>query len=386
MCLGADGVTPLSKTKCRNRYRYVTPSTLGDKMRSPTGGRLHAEEEEIHLFDSCFIRYRTHNEDNQRRELGCRARVDSQRLSLILPSAFVRNICKIAYSNAQLPDPEFKQKEVFIHDKAGNFARMDSDERPSPEKDIVDGVGLSTREKQWFDQTMGNRKKPTVEGRQETVFHNSHHVGRGTTGINRLKAGAVLIASRRMPMCLLVHLGNTELPPSGGSNEIDTSDSDDDRPMDPPRSTSNKNTRPKLETHPSVAPTSDICGTASPTPLCRESAAQPSEMHRIDANVTAKSIADALGKEEEIRKSHTLRTNSYIIDDLRGFGAYRNPFDSCVDGEQLADTMHRIAIARRRDLHSYGSHSFPLKACAERQRRQISALMIMHSRRATVYY
>ena len=141
--------------------------------------------------------------------------------------------------------------------------------------------------------------------------------------------------------------------------ERETSDIDGGRQHDAQKGATRNNTRPKLEPQPSFTKTSDIFGTESPSPLCRDPVAQPSEARRNDMNVMAESISDALGKEDTIGKLSARSVNSFTIEALRGFGGCRISFASGVDGEQVVDTHQRIAIAQRRDLYCYGFRFFP---------------------------
>ena len=144
--LGVEGVSPLSKKNCAAKYRHLAPLTLGDQLRAPTGIRLRADGK-VQLCDSCFIQYRTYNEGNQRREIGCRDRG----FSVPFGGVVIRVCQKHMQSGATRRPPTptaFKQQDLFVQDKNGNFVRMGSDERPLGEMDIGDGVGLSRREKQ----------------------------------------------------------------------------------------------------------------------------------------------------------------------------------------------------------------------------------------------
>ena len=146
--------------------------------------------------------------------------------------------------------------------------------------------------------------------------------------------------------------------PDGELEEIDTSDSDEENRAEPPRGINQKNSRPMFESQRSFVRTAEIFGTDAPIPLCRDPAAQASDAHRNDLNVMAESIAGAHGKEGDVAKLPTRTMDSFSTEALRGFGEYRVPFASGVDVEQLADTIRRIAVSRRRDLYRYGFRFF----------------------------
>ena len=163
--LGFEGVAFLSKKNCAAKYRHLAPVNLGDQLRTPTGIRLHAEEK-VQLCDSCFIQYRTYNEDNQCREIGCRDRG----FSVPFDDIIIRVCQKHMQSHVirRSPVPTAFKPDLFVQDKNGDLVRMDSDEHPVGEMDIGDGVGLSRRENQWRDKQMDNRQKPVINERRQS--------------------------------------------------------------------------------------------------------------------------------------------------------------------------------------------------------------------------
>ena len=75
-------------------------------------------------------------------------------------------------------------------------------------------------------------------------------------------------------------------------------------------------------------------------------------------NVMAESIADALGKDDKVGKMSTRRMNGFTTEALRGFGEHRAIFAAGVDGEQLTETLMRIAVSQRHDLYRFGFRFF----------------------------
>ena len=69
--LGAEGPRHLSPRKCPTKYKHEMNVTIGDQMRGAQGGNTHAGDR-IRLCDTRFAKYRSYNEENQFREMGCR--------------------------------------------------------------------------------------------------------------------------------------------------------------------------------------------------------------------------------------------------------------------------------------------------------------------------
>lgn len=68
----------------------------------------------------------------------------------------------------------------------------------------------------------------------------------------------------------------------------------------------------------------------------------------LDVNTMAESLACVICKEGRISKIYLRRMRRFALEALRGFGDYRIPFASGVDGEQLTVTMTRTAFSTSR--------------------------------------
>ena len=132
------------------KYRHVTNVTLGDQLKTQNGTRLHAEEK-VQLCDSCFTQYRAFNEEQRCREIGCRERGFSVPFDDILIKVCQKHMRTHVIKTSQ-SNKSFKQQDVYIQDKEGNFVRMDANVPPIPADQMGDGIGLSRRENAWRDQ------------------------------------------------------------------------------------------------------------------------------------------------------------------------------------------------------------------------------------------
>ena len=79
----------------------------------------------------------------------------------------------------------------------GNFVRMDSDERPVPKTDSGEGIGLRMNGKQWRDQRMSNREKPTVEERRPPDTSDAVELGDTSSGDGQRRPTRISIISQR---------------------------------------------------------------------------------------------------------------------------------------------------------------------------------------------
>ena len=171
--------------------------TLGDQLRSADGVRLHSDEK-VQLRESCFIQYLTYNEENQRREIGCRDRGFSVPFGDILIRVCQKHMQSHVLRRTP-PNPAFKQQEVFAPGDDGNFVRMDSDERPAREGDIGDGIGLSKREKQWRCKRLGQHRKQNVAGSRPSDVSDVVGVDETSSGDDQVRPTQTRLSQHSAP-------------------------------------------------------------------------------------------------------------------------------------------------------------------------------------------
>ena len=110
--------------------------------------------------------------------------------------------------------------------------------------------------------------------------------------------------------------------------------------------------------------TAEIFGTSAPIPLCvgpvaqRQSRELPENSRIVELSSMAETLAEVCGKEERATKLPHRRMHSFTIEALRGFGTYKVAFSAGVGGEQLTETLLRIAISQRHDLYRFGFRFF----------------------------
>ena len=132
--LGVEESAPLSDIVFGNQYTRETNVTSGSQFRDSNSTCLHAEEK-VRLRDGRLAKYRQYNEDQRRRENGCKERgllVSFGDISIrVRQKRLQTHVTKIAPAMRAA-----KKQDVYIQHDEGRFVQMDSDEQPVAETEI----------------------------------------------------------------------------------------------------------------------------------------------------------------------------------------------------------------------------------------------------------
>ena len=91
--------------------------------------------------------------------------------------------------------------------------------------------------------------------------------------------------------------------------------------------------------------------------------------------------AEAFGGEDRASEIPHRRMNGFTPEALRGFGTFKVAFDAGVGGDQIAETLMRIAIPQRRDMYRFGFRFSLRGTCARQSRLVISGRSPMRRER-----